>query len=83
MGAIKRSGAGRWIMGAFVLLLFGLVASYLMFFGAIRSTLFLNMLAVFCSLVGLVVGMYGTFLIIQANRKRDKDDRIDSMMHRK
>lgn len=76
MGAIKQSGARRWILGALGLMLFSLLAAYLMFFGAIRSTILLNMLAVFCSLLGMILGMYGTFLIVRANRP-SRDDRMD------
>jgi len=73
MGVMKRSGARRWILGALGLMLFALLAAYLMFFGVIGSSLLLNMLAVFCSLLGMIIGMYGTFLIVQSNR-RSKDD---------
>jgi membrane associated rhomboid family serine protease len=45
--------------------------SYLMFFRVIASTLLLNMLAIFCSLSGSIIGMYGAFLIYN-DRRRDR-----------
>lgn len=80
MGIVRRSGAGKWLLVAVGLMVFALAATYLMLFRVIPSTLFLNLFAVFSSLLGSVIGMYGTFLIYSTGRKdRMNRKKMDDM----
>jgi pilus assembly protein TadC len=73
MGTLRSSGALRWITGAIGLMLLALSLAYLMLFQVIPSTLFFNLVAVFGSMVGMVLGMYGTFLVYHAKRRRQRN----------
>jgi len=49
----------KLIVIAFVLLLAGAILPFLMLVGLVESTLFLNLVAVVCSIAGLTTGFMG------------------------
>ena len=60
----------KWIAIGFVLVVFGVVAPFLMVMKIIPSTFFLNFLSFAASVSGLVMGMYGAAMYVREHRRK-------------
>jgi len=63
-----------WLLIAlsFVLILAGFLAPFLMVLGVLESGFTLSFSAYFCSLVGVVLALYGTFDYTNSRQRDDK-----------
>ncbi len=62
----------RLLVVAFLLLLFGCVAPFLMVLDVVESTMFLNLLSFAASTLGLLLGFIGTALLRVKTKARAK-----------
>ncbi len=65
--------AERLLVIAFLLLLFGCVAPFLMVLEVVQSTMFLNLVSFASSTLGLFLGFIGTAML-RARRHKNSDD---------
>jgi hypothetical protein len=71
---ILRLGPKRLMWIGFAMMILGIVFPILMIMRILKSTIFLNFLSFFLSLVGLIIGMAGTGLYAAIHRKMKKDE---------
>ena len=57
-----------WI--GFVLVVFGVVAPFLMVMHIVPSTFFLNFLSFVASVSGLIMGIYGSVMYVREHRRK-------------
>ncbi|NMC86731.1 MAG: hypothetical protein GYA58_15755 [Anaerolineaceae bacterium] len=71
---ILHLGPKRLMWIGFAMMILGIVFPILMIMRVLESTIFLNFLSFFLSLVGLIIGMAGTGLYAAIHRKMKKDE---------